>query len=99
MDGTFEWTSLNNFALSRKDLSGMDSQGGFASPRILKVLLGQTDRNAVATASLVDLLLLSRCDYLIGQFSSHFLKAAFQLSVAEKGFVPPYVGIDGPPGW
>jgi len=94
MDSTFDWTSINNFAQSRKDLSDMDSQ-----VRVLKVMLGQTDRNAVATASLVDLVLLSRCDYLVGQFSSHFLKAAFQLSVAEKGFVPPYVGIDGPPGW
>jgi len=33
------------------------------------------------------------------QFSSHFFKTAFALAVADKGFVPPYIGWDGPPSW
>ena len=52
---------------------------------------GLLDRAAVAESALLDMLLLADCDYFAGSFSSHFSSAAFELSVFNKGFVPPYV--------
>ena len=65
----------------------------------LMTRIGRIDRRLVAESALVDLLLLSSCDALIGQFSSAFFKTAFALALAHKGFVPPYIGHDGPPSW
>lgn len=52
---------------------------------------GLLDRAAVAESALLDMLLLADCDYFVGSFSSHSSSAAFELSVFNKGFVPPYV--------
>ena len=63
---------------------------------ILKHRMGLLDRRVVVEAGLVDLFLLRDCDYFIGQFSSAFSLMALELSAAQKGFVPPYIGLDGP---
>jgi len=47
-------------------------------------------------AGLLDLLLLRDCDYFIGQFSSAMSLMALELSAAQKGYIPPYIGLDGP---
>ena len=54
------------------------------------------DTRAVAELTLVDLFLLADAQYFVGQFSSAFSLLAFELSVARKGFVPPYLALDGP---
>eukprot|EP00960_Hanusia_phi_P001469 42030-Hanusia_phi.AAC.3 len=56
-----------------------------------RAAFGVVDQAQVGESALVDLLLLSECDYFIGTFSSHFSMAAFELSTFRKGFVPPYV--------
>ena len=52
------------------------------------------DLELVADSSVLDLLLLGESDYFVGGFSSHFSRLALELSVANKGFVPPYVSLD-----
>jgi hypothetical protein len=46
--------------------------------------------------SLVDLFLLADAAYFVGQFSSAFSLLALELSAARKGYVPPYIALDGP---
>ena len=65
-------------------------------PQMLRTRMGLLDRRAVAELSLVDLFLLAHADYFIGQFSSAFSLVAFELSVAHKGYVPPYMSLDCP---
>mmetsp|Transcript_32499 Transcript_32499/g.73021 ORF Transcript_32499/g.73021 Transcript_32499/m.73021 type:complete len:119 (-) Transcript_32499:1006-1362(-) len=36
----------------------------------------------------------AEADYFVGTLSSHFGSLAFELSVATKGFVPPYISLD-----
>lgn len=46
-------------------------------------------------------MLLSDSDFFIGGFSSHFSRLVLELSVAKKGYIPPYVSLDlsyGMPG-
>ena len=66
---------------------------------IMQMRMGLYDRRALAESAFADLLLLSQCHALAGQFSSHFFQTAFALAVADKGFVPPYIAWDGPPSW
>ncbi|EKX54315.1 hypothetical protein GUITHDRAFT_99792 [Guillardia theta CCMP2712] len=56
-----------------------------------RAAFGVVDPMQVGESALMDLLLLSECDYFIGTFSSHFSLAAFELSTFKKGYVPPYV--------
>ena len=58
---------------------------------------GGVDRtHAAALAGIVDTLLLARCDVLVGKFSSGLFRAAYQLAVAQKGALPPYLSLDAP---
>ena len=41
-------------------------------------------------------MLLARCDFLVGKFSSGLFRAAYQLAVAQKGALPPYLSLDAP---
>jgi hypothetical protein len=59
---------------------------------------GLVDRKQVAESAMLDMLMLAECDYLIGTFSSHFSMAALELSVYNKGHVPPYVSRHHPRG-
>ena len=91
---------VNWMVLEPLDRVQLDPAVGFGNlPRMLQMRLGLYDRRALAESAFCDLLLLAQTDALAGQFSSHFFKTAFALAVAEKGFVPPYVGWDGPPSW
>lgn len=59
------------------------------------------DLELVADSTVLDLMLLSESDYFVGGFSSHFSRLVLELSVANKGYVPPYVSLDlsyGMPG-
>jgi len=67
--------------------TGCGSLGGAATIRY---------NNTTRQLSLVDLLLLADAAMLIGQFSSAFSLVALELSAARKGYVPPYIGLDGP---
>jgi len=58
--------------------------------------LGVVDRKGVSDGTFIDLFLLRDCDALVGTFGSHFSKVAYELSVAEKGWFPPYVSLDEP---
>uniref|UniRef100_A0A7S1MXG3 Uncharacterized protein n=1 Tax=Hemiselmis andersenii TaxID=464988 RepID=A0A7S1MXG3_HEMAN len=61
-----------------------------------RMQMGLTDRRAVTESSLLDLMLLSHSDYFIGTFSSAFSAVAYELSVASKGYMPPYISLDIP---
>ena len=89
------WMVLEPF--DREQLNPASQFGDL--PRMLQMRLGLYDRRILAESAFCDLLLLAQSDALAGQFSSHFFKTAFALATAEKGFVPPYVGWDGPPSW
>jgi hypothetical protein len=58
--------------------------------------LGVVDRKGVSDGTFIDLFLLRDCDALVGTFGSHFSKVGYELSVAEKGWFPPYVSLDEP---
>jgi len=60
----------------------------------LKLLMATMDRRMVAETTLVDILLLAEADFFIGTLSSHFGSLAYELSVATKGYHPPYVSLD-----
>jgi hypothetical protein len=90
--GTLKWLQLTG-STHAQQLAG--SWPPVMNP-ILKHRMGLLDRRIVAEAGLVDLMLLRESDYLIGQFSSAMSLMALELSAAEKGFVPPYIGLDGP---
>jgi hypothetical protein len=90
--GTLKWLQLSG-STHAEQLAG--SWPPVMNP-ILKHRMGLLDRRIVAEAGLVDLMLLRESDYLIGQFSSAMSLMALELSAAEKGFVPPYIGLDGP---
>lgn len=45
--------------------------------------------------ALTDIFLLAEADAFIGHFLSNLSRLAIELSAAEKGFVPPFVSVDG----
>ena len=82
------------------DRAQLDPAQGFGDlPRLLQMRLGLYDKRSLAESAFIDLFLLAEADAMAGQFSSHFFKTAFALAVADKGFVPPFIGWDGPPSW
>ena len=92
LDGSLTWLHLD-YSPHVHNLQG--TLPAVINP-ILKHRMGLLDRRVVVEAGLVDLFLLRDCDYFIGQFSSAFSLMALELSAAQKGFVPPYIGLDGP---
>ena len=57
--------------------------------------VAQTEHDALTAA--VDALLLSRCDILVGKFSSGLFRAAYALAAARRaGGLPPFVSLDAP---
>jgi hypothetical protein len=50
----------------------------------LSLSLSLTHTHTVADSTVLDLMLLSTCDYFIGGFSSHFSRLVLELSVAHK---------------
>lgn len=53
-------------------------------------------RRLVAESTILDILILSECDYFIGTLSSHFGALAYELSYANKGYHAPYISLDYP---
>ena len=45
--------------------------------------------------ALTDIFLLAEADAFIGHFLSNLSRLAIELSAVEKGFVPPFVSVDG----
>ena len=45
--------------------------------------------------ALTDIFLLAETDAFIGHFLSNLSRLAIELSAAEKGFVPPFISVDG----
>jgi hypothetical protein len=45
--------------------------------------------------ALTDIFLLAEADAFIGHFLSNLSRLAIELSAAEKGFVPPFISVDG----
>ena len=62
----------------------------------LKLLMATMDRRLVAETTVLDILLMSEADYVIGTLSSHFGALAYELSVSSKGFHVPYISLDFP---
>uniref|UniRef100_A0A7S1HK44 GT23 domain-containing protein n=3 Tax=Hemiselmis andersenii TaxID=464988 RepID=A0A7S1HK44_HEMAN len=60
------------------------------------MLMATMDRRMVAETTLVDILLLSQCDYFVGTLSSHFGALAYELSWANKGYHIPHISLDHP---
>jgi|AntAceMinimDraft_11_1070367.scaffolds.fasta_scaffold48389_1 hypothetical protein len=52
-------------------------------------------------SALVDLLLLTETDALVGHFLSNLSRLALEMMAAKKGYLPPYISMDGPwcPHW
>jgi hypothetical protein len=63
-----------------------------------RMAIGAVDKRAVAETALLDLFLMASCDAFVGGFVGHYSRLAFELMVASKGFVPPYVSLDLPYG-
>ena len=63
---------------------------------MLRTRMGLLDRRAVADLTLMDLEMLADAHVLVTQFSSAFSLVALELSVARKGYVPPFLSLDGP---
>lgn len=61
-----------------------------------RIHLGIVDRKGVSDLTFLDLFLLRDCAVFVGTFSSHFSKAALELSVGQKGYFPPYASLDDP---
>ncbi len=61
-----------------------------------QLLMATMDRRLVAETTLLDVFLMSEADYVVGTLSSHFGALAYELSVARKGFHPPYISLDFP---
>ena len=56
--------------------------------------IGVLDRRMTAESAVLDAFLLADCDYFIGQLSGEFSRLAFELSMARKGYVVPFVSLD-----
>ena len=58
-----------------------------------------TEKSSVADEmtlqALTDIFLLAEADAFIGHFLSNLSRLAIELSAVEKGFVPPFVSVDG----
>ena len=48
----------------------------------------------VAQSAFLDLMLLSRGHYFVGSFGGHMTRLAFELMVARRGRVVPYISVD-----
>ena len=56
--------------------------------------IGVLDRRMAAESAVLDALLLGDCHYFIGQLSGEFSRLAFELSMASKGYVAPFMSLD-----
>ena len=56
--------------------------------------IGVLDRRMTAESAVLDALLLGDCHYFIGQLSGEFSRLAFELSMASKGYVAPFMSLD-----
>ena len=56
----------------------------------------ELDPHELMVATLIDIFLLSECDYMITHQTSSLSRIALQLATVRLGYVPPYVSMDGP---
>ncbi|QDZ19928.1 hypothetical protein HOP50_03g24460 [Chloropicon primus] len=52
--------------------------------------------HSIMLSSLIDLLLLAECDYLVLHLLSNMSRLALELAAARKEAIPPYFSMDGP---
>ena len=52
--------------------------------------------HSIMLSSLIDLLLLAECDYLVLHLLSNLSRLALELAASRKEAIPPYFSKDGP---
>ena len=52
--------------------------------------------HSIMVSSLIDLMLLAECDYLVLHLLSNLSRLALELAAARKEAIPPYFSMDGP---
>ena len=61
-----------------------------------RLLNGELEPETEGRELVTDVTLLARCDFLITTFSSNLGRISYELSLAWKGFTPPFVSMDIP---
>ncbi len=61
-----------------------------------RLIHGVVDAGVVTESTLIDLFLLRESTFFVGTFASQFSRLAFEMLVANKGYVPPYASVDYP---
>jgi len=61
-----------------------------------RLLTGEMEGGDLGFFTVLDILLLSHCDYFIGAFSGNLGRLAYELMFAIKECYPPFVTLDIP---
>jgi hypothetical protein len=54
------------------------------------------DASQVVQSAVLDLMLLSQGDYFVASLSGHMSRLALEYMIAEKGYLVPYISVEGP---
>mmetsp|Transcript_26367 Transcript_26367/g.51108 ORF Transcript_26367/g.51108 Transcript_26367/m.51108 type:complete len:479 (-) Transcript_26367:44-1480(-) len=69
--------------------------GGYGGKRIEDAIVqGEEDGNRVGKAALLDILLLSQADALVGKLGSNFGRAALEIHAAKRRILSPFQSLD-----